>query len=73
MEGADIILANGKLLLLTLHGELILAPASPKEFKIQSRAQILPYLVRAYPALSDGLLFGRSKDKLVCVDLRTKK
>jgi outer membrane protein assembly factor BamB len=67
---ANLLLANDDLLLLTHQGELFFAPASPKEFKVKAQAQILPFLVRAYPALSDGYLFGRSTDKLVCVDLR---
>lgn len=67
---ANLLLANDDLLLLTHNGELIFAPASPKEFKVRARAQILPFLVRAYPAISDGFLFGRSSSKLVCVDLR---
>jgi hypothetical protein len=27
-------------------------------------------LLRAHPALADGRFYARSKDKLVCVDLR---
>jgi outer membrane protein assembly factor BamB len=67
---ANVLLANDDLFLLTQHGELIIGPASPKEFKVKARAQILPFLVRAYPAISDGFLFGRATSKLVCVDLR---
>jgi outer membrane protein assembly factor BamB len=67
---ANLLLANDDLLLLTHQGELIFAPASPREFKVKARAQILPFLVRAYPAISDGFLFGRATGKLVCVDLR---
>jgi len=52
------------------NGELVLAPASPDGFKPAARAQILPNGVRAYPALADGRLYARSKDTLVCVDLR---
>jgi len=66
----NVLLANDDLFLLTHHGELIIGPASPKEFKVKARAQILPFLVRAYPAISDGFLFGRATSKLVCVDLR---
>jgi len=67
---ANLLLANDNLVLLTQHGELIIAPASPKKFQVKARAQILPFLVRAYPAISDGFLFGRATAKLVCVDLR---
>ena len=66
-------LANDHLLILTEKGELVCAPASPDGFKPSARAQILPFVVRAHPALADGFLHARSKDKLVCVDLRNHK
>jgi hypothetical protein len=69
--GAGTVSRTGdQLVVLTERGELILAPAVPEGFKPSARAQILPFTVRAHPALSDGKLFARSKDKLVCVDLR---
>lgn len=67
---ATVTLADGQLFILTENGELIRAPADPKAFHASARAQILPLGVRAYPALADGCLFARSKDKLVCVSLR---
>ncbi len=63
-------LAGGQLLILTEKGELLRAPATPTEFKPTARAQILPFNARAHPALADGRFYARSKDKLVCVDLR---
>jgi outer membrane protein assembly factor BamB len=66
---ATITLAGDQLLILTERGELIRATATPDGFKPTARAQILPFQVRAYPALADGLLYARSKDKLVCIDL----
>ena len=66
---ATVTLAGDQLLILTEKGELIRAAAVPDGFKSNARAQILPYQVRAYPALADGHLFARSKNKLVCVDL----
>jgi outer membrane protein assembly factor BamB len=65
-----LMIAGDRLLILTEKGELILAQASPKGFTPLSRAQILPFNSRAYPALAEGLYYARSKDKLVCVDLR---
>ena len=67
---ATVTLAGGQLFILTEQGELIRASVNPKEFHITSRAQILPLGVRAYPALADGCLYARSKDKLVCVGLK---
>jgi len=66
-------LAGRRLLVLRENGELILTPASPDGFKPVARAQILPQGVRAYPALAGGRLYARSKDTLVCVDLRKPK
>ncbi len=68
-----LMIAGGKLLVLSEKGELMIAPASPEGFKPTSRAQILPFESRAYPALADGYFYARSKDKLVCVDLRASK
>ena len=69
--GAAIItLAGEQLVILTEKGELIRAMASPTAFKPNARAQILPTQARAHPALADGFFYARSKDRLVCVDLR---
>jgi len=67
---ATVTLADGQLFILTENGELIRAPVNPKAFHVAARAQILPLGVRAFPALADGCLFARSKDKLICVSLR---
>jgi outer membrane protein assembly factor BamB len=67
---ATLTLAGDDLLVLTEKGELIRAPASPDGFKPSARAQVLPNVVRAHPALASGLLYARSKDKLFCLDLR---
>jgi outer membrane protein assembly factor BamB len=69
---ATLMLAGDQLLLLTERGELIRAPASPAAFKPNARAQVLPNQVRAHPALADGLFYARSKESLVCVDLRKR-
>jgi outer membrane protein assembly factor BamB len=66
-------LAANHLLVLTEKGELICAPATPSDFKPVARAQILPYGVRAYPAIADGLFYARSGEKLLCLDLRTAR
>src|SRR4029077_7416705 len=70
LGAGTVMLVNDQLLVLTEKGQLIRAPAKPAGFQPTDRAQILPLVVRAYPALSDGLFYARSKDKLVCVDLR---
>ncbi len=62
-------LAGNRLYLLHEDGRLLMANASPDRFKILQEAQILPSGVRAHPAIADGRLYARSKDKLVCLDL----
>ena len=37
---------------------------------VLARAQILPGIVRAYPAIAGGLLYARNDNTLVCLDLR---
>jgi outer membrane protein assembly factor BamB len=63
-------LANDRLLLVRENGELVLAPASPKEFKPLAHAQLLPAVVRAYPALADGKLYVRNERTLACFGLK---
>jgi outer membrane protein assembly factor BamB len=66
----SILLAGDKLLVLTEKGQLLLAPATPDGWKPTARAQVLGFDTRAYPALADGLLYARDKNKLVCLDLK---
>jgi len=70
---ASIMLAGDQLLILTEKGELVQAAATPEFFKPKCRAQILDSQVRAFPALANGLFYARSKDQLVCLDLRNLK
>jgi outer membrane protein assembly factor BamB len=70
LGAGTVTLAGNQLLVLTEKGELLRAPATPAGFKPTGRAQILPFVARAHPALADGLFYARSKDKVVCVDLR---
>lgn len=63
-------LAGDRLLVLRESGELVLAPASPDAFRPLARAQILPGVVRAYPAIVDGFVYLRNGATLVCLDLR---
>jgi outer membrane protein assembly factor BamB len=69
-RAGSVILAGNRLVIVKETGELILAAASPDRFRPLARAQILPATLRAYPALSDGYLFVRNENTLVCFDLR---
>jgi hypothetical protein len=70
LKAGTVTLAGEQLLVLTGSGELLRASATPVGFKPMARAQILGLEARAHPALAEGLFYARSKDKLVCVDLR---
>ena len=66
---ASVILAGKELLIMKESGELIRAPAASKGYAPVSRAQVLPNHIRAMPALANGCLFARSKDRVFCLDL----
>ncbi len=69
-RGGTVTLAGDRLVILRERGELVLAEASPEAYRPLASAQILTGTVRAYPALSDGFLFVRNDDTLICLDLR---
>ena len=68
-----VFIADGKLVALSEKGELIIADATPQEFKALARAQILGGKCWTLPALADGKLYARNaKGDLVCVDVSGK-
>ena len=69
-RAGSVLLAGDRLLILREGGEFIVAPASPQGFKPIARAQILPGVLRPYPAIADGFLYVRNENTLVCLDLR---
>jgi outer membrane protein assembly factor BamB len=71
-KAGTITLAGKSLLVLRENGELLLAPASPKEFHPAARAQLLPATVRSYPALANGCLYARNEKTLICVNLKNQ-
>ena len=66
----SVTLAGNRLVIVRESGELVLAAASPKSFQQVAAAQVLPATVRAYPAISDGILYLRNDDTLIALDLR---
>jgi outer membrane protein assembly factor BamB len=66
-----VIAADGKLIVLTSRGELIIAPASPEGFEPISRSQVLGGKCWTVPVLSHGRIFCRNAaGDLVCIDAR---
>jgi outer membrane protein assembly factor BamB len=72
-RAGTVTLVGDRLLIVREGGEMILAPASPDAFKPIARAQILPATIRAYPAVSEGFVYVRNDNTLVCLDLRQAK
>jgi len=72
---ASLILADDRLLILKTDGRLVLAEASPKQFRQLASAAIFDTsgsrnVVQALPALSNGRLYARDSTTLKCIDLR---
>lgn len=66
--------ADGKLIVLSERGELVVAPASADGFKPIASAQVLGGKCWTVPVLADGRIYCRNADgDLVCVDVRSKK
>ena len=69
----SLILADGKLIILSERGKLVTAPASPEGFKELSSAQILSGKCWTSPVLANGRIYARNADgRLVCVDVSGK-
>ena len=69
--GAGTLLIAGDTLVITREsGALALAPASPKAFRFNARAQLIKGVVRAYPALANGRYYVRNESQLSAFDLR---
>ena len=65
----NMISAAGKLLIVTMEGEFVMAKASPKAYEELGRAPVLGK-TRQAPALANGLLYLRDDKEIVCLDLR---
>ncbi len=69
----SLIMADGKLIVLSDKGELLLAEASPSAFTPIARAKVLSGVCWTPPALADGRLYVRNaKGELRCLELAMK-
>jgi outer membrane protein assembly factor BamB len=69
----SLIIADGKIIGLSEKGEIMVAEASPMEFKPISRAQVLGGKCWTTPVLSNGRIYCRNaKGDLVCLDVSGK-
>jgi outer membrane protein assembly factor BamB len=70
----SLIAADGKLIILSEKGELIIAEATSESFKPLARAQVLGGKCWISPVLANGRIYCRNaKGDLVCVDVRSKE
>jgi outer membrane protein assembly factor BamB len=65
----NLIAADGKLIISTMRGELVIVKASPAGFKELARAKVFKGS-RTPPALANGRLYLRDDHEIICVDLR---
>lgn len=64
-------LADGNLILLSEHGDLLLVEPTPEAYREKARAdRLLTGPCRAPLALSDGRLYARGSKKLICWNLK---
>ncbi len=74
-KGALMMSADGRMIIMSDKGELIIAKADPSEFKLIVRAQILPKAkCWTTPVLVNGRIYARNNrpGDLVCVDVSGK-
>lgn len=70
MENGTIVLAEGKLVVLTEGGELLVAPASKSGFKPTTRVKLLDGRCWTVPTIANGRLFVRNQDTVKCFELK---
>ena len=68
---SNLTLADGKLFLTTMEGEVVIVEASPEKFRELGRATIME-TTRQAPAISNGHLFVRDDKDVICIDVTAK-
>ena len=66
---ASAIVADGRLILLTEAGDLVLADATAEKYRELARATLFTGPCRAHPALANGRLYTRDSKQLACWNL----
>jgi hypothetical protein len=73
MGAGTVTLVGDRLLVVRENGEAMIAPASPEGFRPESKAQLLPAVIRAYPAIADGRVFVRNEKTLAAYSVSESK
>jgi outer membrane protein assembly factor BamB len=69
----SLMIADGKLIILSEKGKLVIAKASPDKFEELASSQILKGKCWTVPVLANGRIYARNADgQLVCVDVSSK-
>ena len=68
---SNLILADGKLFLTTMAGEVVIVEATPKEFHELGRATVME-TTRQAPMIANGHLFVRDDKEVVCIDVKAE-
>ncbi len=70
----SLMLADGKLIVLSEKGELLIAPADPSGFKPTAQANVLSGQCWTVPVLADGRIYVRNQSgDLVCLSVKAEK
>jgi outer membrane protein assembly factor BamB len=70
MDTGSLMLADGKLIILSESGTLVIALASPEGFTELASAQILTDKCWTMPVLANGRIYARNANgQLVCIDV----
>jgi outer membrane protein assembly factor BamB len=70
VKAGTVTLLKEQLLVVTESGEAWIGPASPRQFKPVKRQQLLPAVVRPYPAIANGVLYLRNENTLAAFSLQ---
>lgn len=65
----NLIAADGKLLISTMKGELVMVRADPEAYRELGRATVID-MTRQAPSLADGRLYLRDDSEIVCLNIR---
>jgi len=69
---ANLTLADGKLFISTMNGELVIVKATDDGFQETARAAVLG-MTRQAPVIANGQLYLRDDNEVVCIDIRLTK
>jgi outer membrane protein assembly factor BamB len=70
---SSLMIADGKMIILTEKGDLVIAEANSDSYKELARAKVLDGLCWTVPVLSGGKIYCRNHEgNLICLDVKGK-